>query len=142
MTGKTETDIREPLRAWAGESGCRLCVLFGSRAGSGPVVAGDVDVAVQFPELPPPERRLEILGELQDVCGSARADVVFLHERTDPVLRFEVFQGGEPVFEAEPGLFVDGTVRALMLYEDALPFRRLRRERLRRVVREEDSGVP
>lgn len=123
------------LCAWAETSGCRLCVLFGSRASGTPSVKGDVDVAVQFADLPAPERRLEMVGEMQDLCGASMADLVFLHVRTDPVLRFEIFRTGIPVYEAEPGAFVNEKVRALMLYEDALPFRRMLRERLREEFR-------
>ena len=125
----------ERLRAWAGQSGADLCVLFGSRAGPGPQVKGDVDVAVLFPDLPSPERRLKLLGELQGVCRGDDADLIFLHEHTEPVLRFEIFRTGKPVFEKETGLFVEEKVRALMLYEDAIPFRRVRREHLRRIAR-------
>lgn len=134
MTPTRETDLEQRLGAWAKASGSRLCVLFGSRAGAeagSPSARSDVDVAIQFPALPPPERRLELIGEAQDICGAAMADVVFLHLRTDPVLRFEIFRSGRPVYEAEEGMFIDEKVRALMLYEDALPFRRMLRERLR-----------
>lgn len=134
-------DVREAIEKWAEESGCRLCVLFGSRARAGPPVERDVDLALWFEKLPDPARRLRIIGELQDACGSDGADVVFLHERTDPVLRFEVFRGGEPLYEDRRGLFIDEKVRALMLYDDALPFRRALRSRLRRLA-EEDRLVP
>lgn len=56
------------------------------------------------------------------------------HRDTSPVLRFEVYRGGRPVFEAEPGLFVSGAVRALALYEDARPFRDALVRRLRAEV--------
>lgn len=129
--------LENRLGDWARDAGCRLCVLFGSKAGAGPEVEGDVDVALDFPDLPGPERRLDIIGEIQDLCGSSSADVVFLHPGTDPVLRFEVFRGGFPVHEQESGAFVEEKVRALMLYQDAIPFRRMLRERLReRVGRE------
>lgn len=131
------------LRTWAESSGCSLCVLFGSRASGSPSVKGDVDVAVQFSALPEPGRRLEMIGEVQDLCGASMADLVFLHVRTDPVLRFEIFRTGIPIYEAEAGAFVEGKVRALMLYEDALPFRRMLRERLREESRSSgDIHVP
>lgn len=122
--------LERRLGDWAEAAGCRLCVLFGSRGGGTPTVKGDVDIALQFSELPAPERRLEIIGEIQKLCGEPTVDVVFLHGGTDPVLRFEIFRG-VPVHEANPGVFVDEKVRALMLYEDAIPFRRQLRERLR-----------
>lgn len=120
----------EALENWAARSGCRLCVLFGSAASGEPSVSGDVDLALSFPSLPGAERRLAMIGELQDLCGGRRLDLVFLHPGTDPVLRFEIFRTGRPLHEARPGLFVEEAVRALALYEDALPFRRLLRERL------------
>lgn len=125
----SELEVR--LRDWAQGSRCRLCVLFGSRGAGGRPVKGDVDVALDFPELPAPQQRLEIIGEIQALCGRPMADVVFLHGGTDPVLRFEIFRDGVPLYEGRTGLFVEEKVRALMLYEDALPFRRLLRERLR-----------
>lgn len=143
MTPIREATLEQRLHTWAERSGVRLCVLFGSQVGADAANAGagaaspspsarsDVDIAIQFPTLPPPERRLELIGEAQDICGEAMADVVFLHLRTDPVLRFEIFRSGTPVYEAEEGIFIDEKVRALMLYEDALPFRRMLRERLR-----------
>lgn len=126
----SEPILEQRLAAWAEASGSRLCVLFGSRADAEPTSSSDVDIAIQFPTLPPPERRLELIGEAQGICGSAMADLVFLHLRTDPVLRFEIFRSGRPVFEAAKGIFIDEKVRALMLYDDALPFRRMLRERL------------
>lgn len=143
MKPTSEQILEQRLAAWAEASGSRLCVLFGSRAGAKAPSSSDVDVAIQFPTLPPPERRLELIGEVQDICGSAMADLVFLHVRTDPVLRFEIFRSGRAVYEAEKGIFIDEKVRALMLYEDALPFRRMLRERLREDAKRpsEDTGV-
>jgi hypothetical protein len=98
------------------------------------MVKDDVDLALHFEELPDATRRLQIIGELQDTCGSDDVDVAFLHLHTDPVLRFEIFRTGRPLYEARPGLFIDETVRALMLYQDALPFRRALRSRLRQAI--------
>lgn len=129
-------DLDARIAAWAERAGCLLCVLFGSRANGGPVVRGDVDLALRFEELMDPPRRLRIIGELQDACGPHEVDVVFLHGNTDPVLRFEIFRTGRPLHEARPGLFIEETVRALMLYEDALPFRRALRARLQQPIPE------
>ena len=118
-------EVRMPLSTWAERSGAQLLVRFGSSANAGSKpFAGDLDLAVWFGNLPAPRRRLEIIGELQDLVQTRRVDVVFLRPETDPVLRFEVFRTGEPLHEAREGLFVDEVVRALSLYEDALPFRR------------------
>lgn len=123
--------LRDAVARWADdEPACRLLVLFGSEASERTWAGSDVDLAVAFDPVPPPEERLRIVGELQDRCGDRRADVVFLRPETDPVLRFEVFRDGEPLYEAEPGLFVEERVRAVMLHQDALPFRRALVERM------------
>lgn len=128
--GRAERE-REALRRWAvGAPGCRLLVLFGSRATERAAEGADLDLALLFETLPPPDRRLEIIGELQELAGDRRVDVVFLRPETDPVLRFEIFRDGLPLYERRPGVFVEERVRAAMLYHDALPFRRALRRRL------------
>lgn len=119
------TDVRGELARW-GEStpACRLVVLFGSAATGRTWSGSDVDVALCLDPVPPPTERLRIIGEIQDRSGPRRADVVFLRPETDPVLRFEIFRDGLPLYEAEPGLFTRERVRAVKLYQDALPFRR------------------
>ena len=124
QTGAPDS-TRRALAGWAKGAGCRLLVLFGSASdGEAAAPPRDVDLAVDFPNGITADRRLAVIGELQDLCAPQPVDVVFLHRDTDPVLRFEVFRRGQPLYEARPGLFVEETVRALALYEDALPFRR------------------
>ena len=120
------------LARWAGASGCHLLVLFGSSASGKAKRPRDVDLALLFADLPGAERRLSIIGELQDLCGRQRVDVVYIRPETDPVLRFEIFRHGTPIYESRAGLFVEEAVRAISLHEDALPFRRALREHLRK----------
>jgi predicted nucleotidyltransferase len=115
---------RHAVRAWAERTGCRLVVLFGSAASAEAVPPRDLDLAVSYGRLPEPEGRLRLIGELQDLCSPNAVDVVFLHPHTDPVLRFEIFRTGVLLHESRAGLFIDEVVRALSLYEDAIPFRR------------------
>lgn len=130
MFSAAGSGIRAALEAWAQEAGCRLLVVFGSGATGREGPESDLDLALSYDTLPPPGERLRIIGELADRCGDRSPDVVFLHPGTDPVLRFEIFREGEPIYEREPGLFVEQRVRAAMLYHDALPFRRALRSRL------------
>ena len=130
-TVRLSAEKASAIRRWAAASGCRLCVHFGSTASGSGGVDGDVDVALDFECLPDPQRRLQIIGELQDLCAPRQADVIFLHADTDPVVRFEIFRTGRPLHEAHPNLFVEETVHALALYEDALPFRRALRKQLK-----------
>lgn len=123
-------ELRADLERWADASGCRLLVVFGSAAAGRAREGSDLDLAVSFDPLPDAEGRLRLVGRLEDGCGGRSVDVIFLRPETDPVLRFEIFRDGEPVFEREPGLFVRERVRAVMLHQDALPFRRALAERM------------
>lgn len=129
----SDDEAHARLADWARETGCRLAILFGS-AGRGDVrAARDIDVALEFAELPDAARRLDLIHDAQALTHPRSTDLIFLHRDTSPVLRFEVFRGGRCLFESEPGLFVTRAVRALALYEDARPFRDALR---RHVVRE------
>lgn len=123
--------VRESLARWAREEpACHLVVLFGSETAGRTWSESDLDLALVCDPLPSPRDRLRMIGQLQERCGGRRADVVFLHPDTDPVLRFEVFRAGEPLYEASPGRFVEERVRAMMLFYDARQFRRALEERI------------
>ena len=124
--------VRRALREWAAEEpSCRLLVLYGSEAAGRTWPESDIDLAVACDPLPSPGARLRMIGALQDRCGGRRADVTFLRPGTDPVLRFEIFRQGMPLYESEPGLFVEERVRAVKLHQDAVPFRRALVERMK-----------
>lgn len=123
-------DLRADLQRWARTSGCRLLVVFGSAATGRARQRSDLDLALWFDPVPDAGSRLRLLGRLEDACGGRTVDAVFLRPETDPVLRFEIFRDGAPVYEREPGLFVRERVRAVMLHEDARPFRRALAERM------------
>lgn len=129
-TAPRPPDLTAALASWAETSGCRLLILFGSGATGRGHARSDLDLAAWFEPLPVPERRLRLLGELQDLAGGRPVDLVFLRPETDPVLRFEVFASGVPLYEAGRGLFVSEAVRAVALHEDAIPFRRLLRQKV------------
>ena len=122
-------EVEAALVQWAKRTHCRLLVLFGSAAGGRAHAQSDLDIAAVFDPLPDPDRRLRMIGEIQDLCRRA-VDLVFLRDDTNPVLRFEIFRRGRPIHEETAGLFRSEAVRALALYEDSLPFRKLLRERL------------
>jgi predicted nucleotidyltransferase len=131
MRGGVSARTAAALGEWARRAGCDLLVVFGSAAAGRAHPRSDIDIALLFDPMPEPELRLEMIGQLQDVCGHGRSvDVVFLHRDTDPVLGFEVFRTGVPIHLSGPGRFASEAVRALARYEDALPFRRRLRERL------------
>jgi hypothetical protein len=66
-----------------------------------------------------------LIGEAEDLVGDP-IDLVIIDEDTDPVLRLEVFQHGKPLYESQPGLFVEQRIRAVKLYDDTEQLRRKR----------------
>jgi hypothetical protein len=86
----------------------------------------DVDIAL-FSETNPDlkDRLLSLYGELEDLFGF-EVDLVIITDDMDPVLRLEIFQYGRPLYESQPGLFIEQKVLAVKIYDDTEPLRRIR----------------
>lgn len=69
---------------------------------------------------------LRLYGELEDLFGY-EVDLVIIERDTDPVLRLEIFQHGKPLYESQPGLFVEQRVLAVKIFDDTEPLRQWRR---------------
>ena len=67
-------------------------------------------------------------GAAEDLFGY-EVDLVIIGGDSDPVLRLEVFQHGKPLYESQPGLFVEQRILAVKLYDDTEQLRR-RRDRM------------
>ena len=120
--------IPEPdkIKHWCQARGIDLCILFGSQATGKARPPSDVDIAL-FSQTNPalPKNLLRLYGELEDLFGY-EVDLVIIERDTDPVLRLEIFQHGKPLYESQPGLFVEQRVLAVKLYDDTEPLRRWR----------------
>jgi hypothetical protein len=129
----TDQDALDQLRQQGFADFCRrngiaLAMLFGSasRGGTGP--ESDIDLAVSLGESSPTagaagltqaRRRL-----IRDLCAYLhRSDVdLVLVNGADPLLRFEIAEGGKPLYEEKPGLFADFCSLAVRQHEDARVF--------------------
>jgi predicted nucleotidyltransferase len=116
-----------------------LAVLFGSAALGGRRDDSDVDI----PLLPGHQDRmgknlakLDLICDLGGILEPRSVDLVVLTPDTDPLLLFEIFSGGIPVFEARSGIFQEQRSRAAFLYWDTKKFRRAEAESLRRRVKD------
>ncbi len=124
----------EKLAAWCRAHRIDVCVLFGSHATGKARPDSDVDIAVLAASQPELKRQwLRVYAQLEEVFGQA-IDLVILDRDADPVLRLEVFQHGQPLFEARPGLFVEHRVLAVKLFDDTIPLRRWRDRALARRI--------
>lgn len=105
-----------------------LVVLFGSRARGEATHDSDVDLAVWRPSQDDLGALLRWYNELEDILG---ADVeIVTGPDFDPVLGWEIAREGQLVFESVPGAWQKESARLWHLYNDSLPFRRVRRRLL------------
>jgi len=116
----------DKIKQWCQARDIDLCILFGSQATGKTHANSDVDIAL-FSATDPnlKDRLIDLYGELEDLFGY-EVDPVIIHRDADPVLRLEVFQHGKPLYESQPGLFVEQRVLAVKLYDDTEPLRRVR----------------
>ena len=116
----------EKLKPWCQSHGVDLCVLFGSQATGRTHARSDVDVALFSASQPDMKKDLlRLMGELEDQFGQP-VDLVIIEPDTDPVLRLEVFQHGQPLYESRSGLFNEHRVLAVKIFDDTEPLRRIR----------------
>lgn len=119
------------IRSWCGERPLRLCVVFGSRARETAGPDSDLDLALW------PERDVtpsELLGWQRELSRLSDCDVqvALVTPELDPVLAMQIAREGRPVFEPSSDDWLSARVRLWQSYQDALPFLRAERERLKR----------
>ncbi|MGH7594802.1 MAG: type VII toxin-antitoxin system MntA family adenylyltransferase antitoxin [bacterium] len=117
----------DKIKHWCQARGIDLCILFGSQATGKARATSDVDIAL-FSQTNPALQKdlLRLYGELEDLFGY-EVDLMIVERDTDPVLRLEIFQHGKPLYESQPGLFIQQRILAIKVFDDTEPLRRWRR---------------
>lgn len=90
--------------------------LFGSMAGGDPSPLSDVDIAVYLTEGRFSEKRLEILGDLNDILSTDKIDLVILNTAPQG-LKARIIRAGVILADNMPFVrhaFESGTIRAYM----------------------------
>jgi predicted nucleotidyltransferase len=119
----------DKIKPWCQARGIDLCILFGSQATGKARSNSDVDIALfSQTNFTLQKDLLRLYGELEDFFGY-EVDLVIIERDTDPVLRLEIFRHGKPLYESQPGLFVEQRILAAKLYDDTEHLRR-RRDRM------------
>ncbi|MHC1743892.1 MAG: nucleotidyltransferase family protein [Syntrophobacteraceae bacterium] len=121
------------LGEYCREAGIELIVLFGSHARGQAGPGSDVDLAVQ-PARGVEIDKLRLIFDLGELFSPHEVDVVTLSSLTSPLLLHEIFFNGLPLFEAGPGQFQKGRMRAWKLYVDTAPLRQRQKEALARFI--------
>ena len=134
------------------ENRLAMMVLFGSQVTGELTFKSDIDVAIllretiqrfqnpiDFGQIPPDIRRIQkekiqLMGLLNDFFMSDRVDMTILTPETDPLLAYEIFSKGIPLYEERPGIFDEWYLRSWKLYIDSAKFRRLQWERVKKSI--------
>lgn len=114
------------------ERGIELLVVFGSVAGRTERPGSDIDLAVKMKK-GRTMAKLELIYHLGAFFVDREIDLVVLSIDTDPVLLFEIFSAGKPLYEDKPGVFDNEWLRACKLYYDTEKLRRMQAEYLRKL---------
>lgn len=137
-----ELDIKSLVDYLATQPDVLAAYLFGSYATGKARPGSDVDVAVLLSgtdKMERFERRLQLMGEVEEALGRRPADVVVLND-APPLLTHQVLREGRLVFERNRAARVEFEVRAGQMYTDLVPMRRFFREALFHEVKEGGLG--
>jgi predicted nucleotidyltransferase len=123
----------EELSGFCRKNSIDLLILFGSHARGEIHPASDVDIAIKFrrgAEI----SKLELIYKLNDLFNGKDVDLVILTANTDPLLLYEVFSNGRPLYEEDPDIFEKEKLRAWKLYLDTAKIRELQKKYLKETV--------
>lgn len=122
------------IKKFCPQAGVELLVRFGSTARGTARAGSDVDLAVKM-EPGRTASKLDLLYQFGGMFGDREIDLVVLTIDTDPVLLFEIFSQGRPLYEARSGLFDAERLRALKLFYDTGKLRAFREDYLKKAVK-------
>jgi predicted nucleotidyltransferase len=138
----TSPNIDALVSCLAAQPDVLAAYLFGSYATGRARPESDVDVAVLLSEtddLERFERRLRLMGEVEETLGRRPADVIVLND-APPLLAHQVLKHGRLIFERDRAARVEFEVRAGQVYTDLVPMRQFFREALFHEVKEAGLG--
>lgn len=111
-----------------------LFIIFGSYAKAKTHAMSDIDIALNFQDRNAQIDKLQLIFELEGIFDQ-QVDLVVLTPFTDPVLLFEIFTNGKPIFEKEPFLFEEHKLIAWKKYLDTEKFRGMQHQYIKNYVR-------
>ncbi|MBI5196949.1 MAG: nucleotidyltransferase domain-containing protein [Nitrospirae bacterium] len=122
------------IREFCEKNNIKLLVVFGSSASEKTRSASDIDVAVKF-RSGRIISKLNLIYKLDDLFNGKPIDLVILTADTDPLLLYEIFFGGKPLYEEHSGIFYNEKLRAWKLYIDTERLRSMRKTYLKEFAR-------
>ena len=99
-----------------------MLILFGSSASETGRADSDIDLAVKS-AIDKPVSKLRLIQEMEPIFEDRRIDLTVLTNNTDPLLLFEIFSNGRPLFQKTKCLFETNRLKSWHLYLDTMPLR-------------------
>jgi predicted nucleotidyltransferase len=134
----TPLNIEALVNCLAAQPDVLTAYLFGSYATGKARPESDVDVALLLSgtdEVERFERRLRLMGEVEEALGRRPADVVVLND-APPLLAHQVLRHGRLIFERDRAARVEFEVRAGKIYADLQPMYEYHSQDLFQKIRE------
>jgi len=128
------------LNQWCQKHQIDFCILFGSSVSGKVHQNSDIDLAVFSAKNGLMQKKLQLIGELEDIIG-ATIDLIILHADMSPLLLHEIMTKGKPLYISNPEIYIEKQIYAIKLYDDVAFLKRwqdlslsLRLKRLKNVV--------
>ncbi|MBI5739575.1 MAG: nucleotidyltransferase domain-containing protein [Nitrospirae bacterium] len=112
----------------------QLLVQFGSSATGTEHAGSDIDIAVLL-KWKSKVSKLKLIYGLDEFFDGKKIDLVVLTPETDPLLLYEIFFRGRPLYESKKGIFINQKLRAWKLYLDTARIRRFNDKYLKALKR-------
>jgi predicted nucleotidyltransferase len=119
------------IQEFCKENKIELLILFGSHASEETHPKSDIDVAVKF-KRGTEISKLELIYKLDDLFNGKSIDLVVLTTDTDPLLLYEIFFNGRPLYEKDSDIFEKEKLRAWKLYLDTGKLRVIQKQYLKK----------
>ena len=114
-----------------------LFILFGSFIKNKQKLNSDLDIALLSKKK---LNKLKLIVQLE-LIFQKEIDIVTLTFATDPLLRYEIFFSGKPLFENNFGLFEEEKLKSWKLYIDTKKIRELRDQSIEKYIRNIKSDI-
>jgi len=123
------------IKSFCEENRISLFVVFGSWARKETHPRSDIDIAVV------PEDSDSVVDKLKLICSlesifERPVDLTVVTKDTDPLLGFEIFFRGKPLYEKTDGLFEKQKLAAWKKYLDTEKIRKMERDFVEKYIRE------
>lgn len=126
--------IKSQIVDFCRKNNVTLFIVFGSYAKEKARPQSDIDIALVLENEKSYANKLLLIFELEGIFQK-QVDLVLLKPTTDPLLRFEVFSTGKPLFMRQSYLFEESKLYAWKIYLDTKKIREMRKEYVSNYVR-------